>query len=241
MVVRSGSILWGGGTNGLNITGGQVINYGVMMGENFRIAQQRTVENKGSGKIYAGYSIGKADDIGVLNNVYLLLLGLEDDAFEEYCYWSDSRRYFYTFHDQPYSYKPSTFDFSKLTTDDMGQYLSGQTVSFADGAVTGDGSVAYYTPDDPYAKDPWVMIYGYSSIRSAWETAYYGAKSNLRFEYFNNYSRGRFTDVTTGKSYELGAYEYVNVYEYRSQVEGWKEIVPSQELRFWDITAWLDS
>ena len=57
IIIRSGGAMIGGGSNGIYLSGGTVVNLGIMASENFTIKRDYTIENKSSGQIYVGKTI----------------------------------------------------------------------------------------------------------------------------------------------------------------------------------------
>ena len=58
IVVRRDAKLIGGGYNGLYLTGGSLVNFGLIASENFRVTQPDSIENREGGRIYSGKTLG---------------------------------------------------------------------------------------------------------------------------------------------------------------------------------------
>lgn len=174
VVVRSGSVIWGGGTGGLNITGGQVVNYGTLMGENFRARKSRVIQNIGQGRLLAGYSVGSKSDIATSNHLYTILMGYQNDFYtllgskSDYGVWKSGEFVTYTFAGHSYASGPQSFDFSKLKQSHLGHFLKEYTVDVAQDAVytpTGVDPELYVSLSGKVA-DPTVTVDYYTGSRT---------------------------------------------------------------------------
>ena len=70
IVVGENAMLCGGGTNGLVLNGGGVINYGVIAAEAMTISMPYTVENRENGWIIAGHSPSRATRVQLLRDSF---------------------------------------------------------------------------------------------------------------------------------------------------------------------------
>ena len=115
IIIRSGGALIGGGANGIYLSGGSVVNFGLMASENFTAKNDNMIDNRG-GQIYAGKTVDGSVVSKFTRDIY-----------------------YRNFEAQSKSFKVSDITESHLTN-----YLSGSKASFNKSAVYGTGTVRVY-------------------------------------------------------------------------------------------------